>query len=388
MGHRYIVLGSGRQGVSAAYDLGRFGLADEIVMADIDAGAAGRAAARLNGLLGREVARPRQVDVMSDARAVTDLLAGADACLGATHYDVNVALTGLAIGSKTHLVDLGGNTGVVREQIALNREAAMAGITVVPDCGMGPGLNISLATYAMSLVEGPREVRIWDGGLPQDPQPPWHYASTFNVAGLTNEFDGDAIYLRGGRRTQVPCFEDVEEFDFAPVGRVEAFVTSGGLSTSPWTFEGTLDRLENKTIRYPGFAAKFKAFRDLGLFRLDAVEAGGARVVPRELFHALLEPQLRRPEVRDICLMRVRCDGQTGGRRAAATIELVDRYDESTGLTAMQRLTGWHASIMLIAAVEGRIKPGVVPVEKALAGKAVADEARRRGLAITERVDV
>jgi lysine 6-dehydrogenase len=386
MGDRYVVLGSGRQGVSAAYDLGRFGHADEIVMADIDGEAARRAASRLAALLGREVARPVQVDVR-DLRAVAALLDGADACLGATHFDVNVALTRLAIRAKTHLVDFGGNTGVVREQIALSSEAARAGVTVVPDCGMGPGLNISLAVHAMSLVERPREVRIWDGGLPQDPQPPWRYASTFHVAGLTNEFDGDAVFLRGGVRTSVPCFEDVEEFDFAPVGRVEAFVTSGGLSTAPWTFEGTLERLENKTIRYPGFAAQFRAFRDLGLFRLDAVEAGGVRVVPRELFHALLEPQLRRPEVRDICLMRVRCDGESDGRPARATIELVDRYDEATGLTAMQRLTGWHASIMLIAAVEGRVPPGVIPVERALAGKVVTDEARRRGLAITDHLD-
>ncbi len=386
MGHRYLVLGAGRQGVSAAYDLGRFGQADRILLADIDGEAAGRAAGRLNRLLGRgELAEGVRVDVR-DA-AVARLLADADACLSATHYDVNVALTRLAIQAKTPMVDFGGNTGVVREQIGLDREAARAGIAVVPDCGMGPGLNISLALHAMSLVERPREVRIWDGGLPQDPQPPWRYASTFNVAGLTNEFDGDAIFLRGGRRTPVACFEDVEEFDFAPVGRVEAFVTSGGLSTAPWTFEGTLERLENKTIRYPGFAAQFKAFRDLGLYRLDAVAAAGVQVVPRELFHALLDPQLRRPEVRDVCLMRVRCDGERAGRPAAATIELVDRYDEATGLTAMQRLTGWHASIMLIAAVEQRIRPGVVPVEKALAGTIVADEARRRGLAITDRVE-
>jgi len=387
VGYRCAVVGAGRQGVASAYDLAHLGGASEVRLLDVDGEAARRGAARVNELLGRPVANGMAVDA-SRTGDLAEALRGVHALVSAAPYSLNLGITEAALRARASMTDLGGHTDTVRRQLALDARAREAGVAIVPDCGMGPGLNISLAVYAMSLVEEPREVRIWDGGLPQDPQPPWYYASTFNVAGLTNEFDGDATYLRGGRRTLVPCFEDVEEFDFAPVGRVEAFVTSGGLSTSPWTFEGTLDRLENKTIRYPGFAAQFKAFRDLGLFRLDAVETGGVRVVPRELFHSLLEPQLRRPEVRDICLMRVRCDGETGGRRAVATIELVDRYDEATGLTAMQRLTGWHASIMLIAAVEGRIEAGVIPVEKALAGKIVADEARARGLAITERVDV
>jgi lysine 6-dehydrogenase len=386
--HRYVLLGAGRQGLAAAYDLGRFGAAREIVLTDIDADAAASGAARLNRLLGRQVATARLLDI-ADIAAVEDVLEGAAACISSVHYTFNVAITKLVIAARAHMTDLGGRTDIVREQIGLDADARRAGISVVPDCGMGPGLNISLATYAMSLVENPREVRIWDGGLPQDRQPPWNYASTFALAGLINEFDGWATFLREGQLTEVPCLSDVEDVEFpAPIGRLEAFVTSGGLSTSPWTFQGILSRLENKTLRYPGHVAKLQAFADLGLFEQRPIRVGHLDVVPRDVFQALLAPRIQRAEVRDVCVMRATCSGDTGGQPAEATVELIDRYDQETGFTAMQRLTGWHASIMLIAAVDGRIPRGVVPVEKALPGKAVVEDARRRGFAITERVTV
>ena len=388
MGYKYVVIGAGRQGVAAAYDLAVFGEADDIQLLDIDAKVAEAGAARLNQLLGKTVAKAAMVDAGNIA-AVRPYLDGVKACISSVHFTFNLGLTRLAIEKGVHLTDFGGNTGVVRQQLELDAEARAAGVSVVPDCGMGPGLNISLGTYVMSLVEEPKEVLIWDGGLPQDPQPPWNYACAFALGGLTNEYDGDAYFIRDGQVTPVPCFSGYERLEFPqPIGQLEAFVTSGGLSTSPWTFEGKLQRLENKTLRYPGHVAQFKAFADLGLLGLEPIVVGGQQVVPREVFHALLAPQIQREDFKDVCVMRVKCTGLTKGRPAEAMVELVDRYDEKTGFTAMQRLTGWHASIMLIAAVNRQVRPGVVSVESALPGKTVVDQSRKRGFQIEERVHV
>ncbi len=388
MGYKYVVLGAGRQGLAAAYDLAVFGQADAITLLDIDADVARAGADRLNKLLGRKVAAAFKVDA-GDAAAVAPHLDGATGFISSVHYTFNLEMTRLAIAKKVHMTDFGGNTAVVRDQLALDAEAAAAGVTIVPDCGMGPGLNISLGTYVMSLVEECDDVLIWDGGLPQDPQGPWNYESTFNLGGLTNEYDGNAFFIRDGKVTPVPCFSGYEVLDFGPpLGKLEAFVTSGGLSTSPWTFEGRLKRLENKTLRYPGHVAQFKAFSDLGLLGLDAIDVRGQQVVPRDVFHALLGPQICRDEVKDICVMRVKGTGRTKGRRAEAVTELVDRYDEKTGFTAMQRLTGWHGSILLIAAVNKIVRRGAVSVELALPGRTIVTECRRRGIAITEDVRV
>lgn len=384
MSHKYVILGSGRQGIAAAYDLAVFGQADSLTLLDIDLAVAQAAAARLNRLLGKSIATGFQVDA-ADASTVATHLDGATGLISSVHYTFNVEMTKLAIAKKVHMTDFGGNTAVVREQLALEAEAAAAGVTIVPDCGMGPGLNISLGTYVMSLVEEPEEVLIWDGGLPQDPQPPWNYVSTFSMGGLTNEYDGDAFFIRDGQVVPVPCFSGYEVLEFPePIGRLEAFVTSGGLSTSPWTFEGRLKRLENKTLRYPGHVTQFKAFSDLGLLGLDPIAVSGQHIVPRDVLHALLAPQICRDEVKDVCVMRVKGVGTTKGKRAEAVVELIDRYDERTGFTAMQRLTGWHGSILLIAAVNGVVRRGAVSVELALPGRTVVLECRRRGIAVKE----
>ena len=387
MGVRYLLLGAGRQGIAAAYDLARFGDAEHITVSDVDGRTAALGAARLNEVVGSNLATPLTLDVRDNV-ALRRALADAKACISSIHYAYNLDISRAAIGAGVHLTDLGGNTDVVRQQLALDADARRADVTIVPDCGMGPGLNVSLATYAMELVDTPLDVRIWDGGLPQNPEPPWNYAATFNIAGLTNEYAGSATFLRDGNLTPVACFEDLEPIEFAGVGKLEAFVTSGGLSTAPWSLQGKLRRLENKTVRYPGHAALFKAFIHLGLLETEPIAVGGVKVAPRDVLHALLEPRIRRQEpVRDVCVMRVRCDGLKNGKPAAAVVELVDYYDEYTGFTAMQRLTGWHASIMLIAAIEDRIRRGAVSVENAMRGSSVVEDCGKRGFRIATTVE-
>jgi len=366
--------------------MAKFGRAEEVILIDVDPLVAQAGAERVNRLLGRRVATAVQADI-SNTHQLRSVLGGVSSFLSAVHYTLNLLITEVAIRIGANMCDLGGNTGIVRRQLEHDAQARAAGITIVPDCGMGPGMNISLATYAMSLLDQPREVYIWDGGLPQDPEPPWNYALTFHIDGLTNEYYGNAYFLRDGQVTEVPCFDGFEEVDFPPpLGRLEAFVTSGGLSTAPWTFQGTLERLENKTLRYPGHWAQFRAFAQLGLLELEPVQLGDIEIAPRDVFHVLLEPKITQPQVRDVGVIRTRCVGEKDGRPAEAIVDLVDYYDEETGFTAMQRLTGWHASIVAILAAQGRIRRGAIPVEVAIPGPTMVEEARRRGFSIQKRV--
>lgn len=385
MGYRYAVIGAGRQGTAAAYDMARFGEADDVVLADVDLVRARKAAARVNRLVGSRVTRAVRADVTKRA-TVAAALRGADVFLSAVPYFFNLGLARLAVREKVSMVDLGGNTTIVRKQLALAPRARRAGIAILPDCGMGPGLNVTLSVYAMELLDVPEDVFIYEGGLPRDPRPPWNYALTFNVEGLTNEYTGAATFIRDGRLVEIPSFTEFEEVDFPPVGRLEAVVTAGATSTASWTFLGKLRTYQNKTLRYPGHWAQMKAFHDLGLFDLKPVTVDGKRVVPRHVFHALFEPKVRPTKVRDVCLERVVARGTKAGRPAEAVVELVDVDDEATGFTSMERLTGWHAAIAAEMIAMGRIPSGAHPVETGIPATPFVQEARRRGLRITERV--
>jgi lysine 6-dehydrogenase len=385
--HTYAVVGAGRQGTAAAYDMARFGEAARVKVADADETAARRAAARVNELLGRAVAEPFVVDA-TDAAALRAFLDDVDAFLSAVPYWLNPAIARVAIEARASMTDLGGNTDLVRQQILLSPEAETAGISMIPDCGQVPGMGTSLSVYAMSLLDETDEVTFWDGGNPLHPRPPFNYILTFNIAGLTNEYHGVAHFLRDGRRVEVPTFreEDYEVVDFPePIGRMEAFVAGGGTSTMPWTFEGTLRTLWNKTLRWPGHFAAWKAYMDAGLLETEPVDVGGVPVVPREVLHTLLDPKIRaQPGEPDLVIVRVLARGRKDGRPAEVVVELIDRYDEATGFTAMERTTGWDGSLKAILCARGVVPRGAHPAELAVPGPLYAAELRRRGFSLTE----
>ncbi len=384
MDNSYVVIGSGRQGTASAYDLATQANASEVILADINERVAKSAATRVNKLSGSKICRGLKLDVQNK-KALKTILKDVDGCLSAVPYYYNLAITKAAITAKANMTDLGGNAQVVAEQLKLDKEAKKAGITIIPDCGMGPGMTGSLASYGISQMDEAQDVFIWDGGLPQKPEPPWNYKLTFHINGLTNEYDGQAVYLRQGRKVKVPCFTEYELVDFPPLGKLEAFVTSGGTSTAIRVYKGKLRTYQNKTLRYPGHFEQFKAYQLLGLFQLEPIKVGRQKVVPREVFHALIEPKIKAsPGFKDICLIRVLVRGKKDGRLQQLKIEVVDKYDTKTHFTAMERLTGWHAAIMLEMAVRGMSKKGVLPLEKAVDPLRFLAEAKKRGFKIKE----
>jgi lysine 6-dehydrogenase len=389
MTHRYAVIGSGRQGTAAAYDFARFGEASAVIMADLDRAQAENASQRVNRLAGRQVASAEALDA-GDEKAVAAFLARhrIESFVSAVPYFFNLGLTRAAIQARAGMTDLGGNSDVVRAQLDLRGQAEAAGIAVVPDCGQVPGMGTSLVVYAMEALEETEHVFMWDCGLPQRPEPPWNYRLTFNIEGLTNEYFGDCLFIRDGKTAHVPALEELETIEFPkPIGPLEAFTTSGGLTTAAMTFAGKLRTLQNKTLRYPGSFAHLKLIQQLGLLDLDLVQVDGQGVVPRHVLHALWDPQIRAaPDTRDLIIIRILAQGRKDARKAEALVELIHRYDEATGFTAMEQATGWHAAILAEAIAQRRVPKGVIPVEQAMSGAAFVDEAGRRGFDVRREV--
>jgi lysine 6-dehydrogenase len=382
----YLILGAGRQGTAAAYDLACFGDPGRVVMADMDAAQAERSASRVNQLVGREIATGQQLDV-ADVPALKTAMQSFDVALSAVPYRFNLTITQAAIEARTSLCDMGGNTGIVMAQLDLHGQALQAAVSVVPDCGMGPGLINTMAAYAIEQLDKAEEIYIYDAGLPQQPVPPWNYAMTFHINGLTNEMDGQAVFIRNGKVCRVDTLSERETLDFPPLGLLEADITSGGTSTAPWTFEGKLDKYENKVLRYPGHFEWLKAFKTLGLFSEMPIQVGEQEVIPRPVYHALLEPQISASQIEDVCVIRVIGKGWKDGSRRTVTIDLIDYSDPVTGFTAMERLTGWHCAITMAFQARGEIAAGVVPLEIALPAGRVMEEIRRRNISYTVRWD-
>ena len=373
---RYMVLGAGRQGRAASFDLLGQPETEAVVLVDADAAALAAAA----GFLASARLRAVPADV-GDPEAIRRLAGEVDVVASCVPYRFNLGLARAAIGAGACFLDLGGNTAIVLDELALDAEAAAAGVTVVPDCGLGPGLINTVAVAGMEGYEEVDEVAIYVGGLPQHPAPPLRYALFFSVEGLVNEYFGPATALRDGRRVEVPGLSEVETIDCPPpLGRCEAAHAAGGLSTMAWTYEGRVRTMFDKLIRFPGHIAAFHLLRDLGFFDLDPVELDGARLTPRAVSSRLIERHLGGRDERDVVFLRVVVRGVKEGRPQETTCEMTDLFDEATGLTAMARTTGFSAAIVARMLADGTIAArGAKPVEVAVPARPFLAAAERRG---------
>jgi lysine 6-dehydrogenase len=389
MGYNYAVLGAGRQGTASAYDLAMHGSCQKLVLVDDNFEQAQASCQRINQLVQKTLAEPKQLNISHEEKLV-DFLRAIDVCISAVPYRFNLAITRAAVDAKTSMCDLGGNTEIVFRQLEQDAAARTAGITVIPDCGMAPGLTANLAAYAITLLDQPEEIYIWDGGLPKHPKEPWNYILTFNFEGLINEYYGTTEFLRDGRITQVQSFEEYELVKFPePVGELEAFATTGGASTAPRTYLGRLRVYQNKTLRYKAHYQQWKVFKDAGFFKTQPVQVDGQKFRPRDLLKAVVEPQIRaKPGEEDIGIIRVKCLGEKAGKPAEVILEVIDYYDPQTGFTAMERLTGWHAAIVAQTIARGETPTGAVPLEIALPGKKIVEEFRNRGIEIREYIEI
>ncbi len=393
MAYRYAVLGAGRQGVAAAYDLARFGGADAIALLDVDLKRAQQAAARVNQLSGQRIAKAARVDVEKGSQ-LAGALKGFDACVSAVPYRYNVKISQAAIQARVSLCDLGGSTETVFEQLKLGPKARKAGVAIVPDCGLAPGTANLLAVYAMHRVKSlggqPEQIKIYCGGLPQHPKPPLDYQLLFSMDGLLNEYLSPVHMLRDGQIVELKPLTELETVEFAePVGRCEAFLTSGGTSTCPWTFKGTLKGYAYKTVRYPGHCEKIKMLRDLGLFQMEPLESAKAKLRPRAVFEAVVSPRLTFPDEPDLVVLRVICRGRREGWASEAVevqLDHMDFYDPKTQLTAMERTTGFSAAIVATLLAQKKIKPGVHTPERAVPIDAFMRALTQRNFRFTETI--
>ncbi len=227
-GSRYLVLGAGRMGQAVAYDLARQPGTVSVVIADTDAQAlrrAKKAAASAKVRIARaDAARPA---------SVLPLLKAADAAVSAVPYRFNLGLARAAVAAGAHFCDLGGNDAIVRKELALDRAARRRGVTIVPDCGLAPGMASVVAAEGLRRFDRATAVHIRVGGLPLHPKPPMNYQLIFSVQGLINEYIEPCRALRGGRIAVLPPMQEVETLSFpAPFGTLEAFTTSGGAPLS------------------------------------------------------------------------------------------------------------------------------------------------------------
>ena len=375
---KILVLGAGRMGHGAVFDLiHNSPSVERVTVADFDVNKAEAVAA----LVGTDRVDVRQIDASNYADNV-ELFHGHDSVISCVNYWYNVALSKAAISTGANLCDLGGNNYIVDEQLALDAEAKAAGVSIIPDCGLAPGMVSVLAMHGAAKFDTVDEIHIRVGGLPQDPQPPLNYQLVFSVEGLINEYIETARVIRNGNLTTVESMTEIEQLSFDGFPLLEAFQTSGGTSTLPDTFLGKISELDYKTIRYAGHCDKFKTMIDLGLCSSEEMLVDFQKVTPRKVFGDLLQQHLP-ADGPDYVLVRLDFVGKKSGETKRLRYNIVDKQDEATGMSAMMRTTAFPASIIAQMMASGDVlERGATPQEKAIDPNKFVAELERRDISI------
>jgi lysine 6-dehydrogenase len=379
---KMLVLGAGLQGCATAYDLLQVPAVSQVTIADLHPDSL---APFLKPYLGQGRLVAVKLDV-TDLDATVALMKGHVSVMSAIPYYFNEPMARCAVKAGCNFSDLGGNTEIVFQQKKLHDEAKAKGLSVIPDCGLAPGMVNILAAEGVRRLDKADRVKIFVGGLPQNPEPPLNYQIVYSLEGALDYYTTTSWVIRDGKRAPVDALSEIEMVEFPePVGTLEAFHTAGGISVMPFTYEGKVDVMEYKTLRYPGHVAVMRPIRELGLLDLDPVEVRGQRVVPRELFIASVTPKLKKPEGRDLVALRVEAHGTKNGGPASVTWQLIDLKYTEHNISAMMRTTGYSLAITGLMQADGRVTAkGVHTPDEAMPYQGYVDELARRGVVIRE----
>ena len=390
---KFLVVGAGMMGSAAAYDMARQPDVLSVTLADADLRRAREVAARINHIHGDRKVKAIMLDA-SNEKSTAHAMEGHDATLSAVPYFLNLGLAKAAIEARCHFADLGGNNTVVRKELALSAEAEKRGVAIAPDCGLSPGMASILGGELVNRLGGRADaLRLYVGGLPERPVPPFHYQLVFSVEGLINEYVEPARILRKGKLVTIEPLTEPEEFHMDGFSPLVAFQTSGGTSTLPESFEGRVGECFEKTLRYPGHFDLLCELKALGLFSGEKMKIGNVQIAPRALMSKVFEGKFA-SKGPDVCIMRLEAHesvrtpgvrGLLGGhlKGRVATFTLVDHYDPKTDMSAMMRTTAFPASIVTQMLASGAIsKRGAVLQERDVPADMFLDEMQKRGIQI------
>ncbi len=197
----------------------------------------------------------KQCDITSDSE-MEAILKQFEAVVTCLPFNLCKNIARIAHKVGIHYFDLTEDvetTNIIRE-LSKTSKGVMA-----PQCGLAPGFIGIVGAGLASTFDKIRSIDLKVGALPQHPNGLLGYAFNWSAEGVVNEYLNDCEVIRGRRRCFIPPMEERETVMIKGL-TLEAFTTSGGLGTMCETYEGKVERLNYKTMRYIGHCQLMRFF--------------------------------------------------------------------------------------------------------------------------------
>ena len=381
------VLGAGAMGSALAYDLCQRA---EVTRVHVCESRPAMLRAFRAGLQHSKL-RAYEVDAR-DEPALDPIVAGSSVIVSCVAPEHAPRLAAYALRAGAHYVDLGAPEEVVRDVLALGPQAESRQRWVVPNVGFAPGLVNMLAMQAVSSFSHPVSARIRAGDVPTAPREPFNYRLAHSAEKLVEDYTHPVAVLRDGEVAYRAPLTGCELVEFGHgFETLEAFYAAGGLGTLAQELRGRLDRLDVKTLRYPGHASQMRFLLDLGLADKTVIDIR-THLTYRDVLVRRLRQRLG-GAYEDAVLVRVEVEGTPAedgadGETSARTLicEMVDHYDAESGLSAMRRCTAFPAAAVTVLLAEGAVPGGgAAPPEQIIPFEPFFDALAERGIEVERR---
>lgn len=376
---KFTVIGAGAIGSAVAADLASRDDVSQVQICDARA----RSLQALHETIQSPKLRSFQLDVR-DANVLEPVLAGSDCVLGCASPDLNPMLAATSIKLGSNFCDLGGSDDIVDRELALNDDAREAGVWIVPNCGLAPGLANILCMRGLDEFEEVESVFVRVGDVPLDPQPPFNFRISWSAERVLDDYTHAVQSIRDGKIVEDEPLTHLEEIVFdEPFGTLEAFYTAGGLSTLTSDLEGRVRQFNHKTIRWPGHASQMAFLLGLGLGEDQSVDVR-THLTYRDILARKLRQKLG-GQFDDAVLLRVVLHGTKGGEKRTLVYQMIQTYDKELGQSAIRRCaavpTAAIAAIIASGAIQGG---GAAPPERIVPLDDFLSEMGNRGISISK----
>jgi saccharopine dehydrogenase-like NADP-dependent oxidoreductase len=299
-----------------------------------------------------------------------------------------------AIKSGVNLV----NTNYAYDILDLDQAAKERGITIIPECGLDPGLDLIIYNYCLKYFDEVFKLNSYCGGIPEKAacDNPLNYKISWNMSAVLNSQKRDATLIADSELIYIPAKDQhenafIHHIELTGLGTLEAIPNGNAVYYAELLkIVDKLSETGRYTLRWPGWCAFWSPLKKLGFLSDAPIKGLPNEVSPLEMVAKLLEPQLQYKDTeKDLSVMMNQVEGVREGRHQILTCTLLIERDMTTGLLAMSMGVAYPACIAAEMIVKGEItKKGVLSPATDVPCDLFMDQLNTRGIKMNETIEL
>ncbi len=400
---KVLLLGLGMQGRACLHDLVKNSDIARIIVVDIDPGMeeylSRYPGERVSGRIIDVKNESDLVSVMKTVDLVIEALPGAFALpTGRLAANCGVNLVSSMYYMNPGESDEDKIRSVKVELAEIDRVAKDKGVTILPEFGLDPGIDLVMGARALSEMDEAVEFYSYGAAIPspEHANNPLKYKFAWSVIDVMLAYSRSARIISGGKvkdiaGVEIFSRENVHTFDLKELGtHLECYMNGNGVRDAELLgIRDSIREMARYTCRLPGHCAFWETMVKCGFLNEEPLTVGDASVSPLRFTASLLDsqPQFHYADDEiDVSLVRVDLRGKCKSEKKRVVYQLIDRRDFETGFTSMQRTVGFTMSLgaqLILDGVldkKGLLTPLDVPYELVVRGLS------RHGIEITRQV--